>query len=114
MNWSAAVAAEMPAGVVTVMCTVWVPVLSTVPVQSGLVTVIFASESTVRFVAAAAPKLTPVAPVKPLPVMTTRIPSPVGPRAGETLVIAGAWLTVRVKDWVASGCTPLAALIVSG
>ena len=29
------------------------------------------------------------------------------------LVIAGAWLTVRVKVWVALGVTPLAAVIVS-
>ncbi len=29
------------------------------------------------------------------------------------LVIAGAWSTVRVKVWVASGVTPLAAVIVS-
>ena len=33
---------------------------------------------------AAPPKLTPVAPVKPLPVMTTLVPPPTGPLAGET------------------------------
>ncbi len=34
----------------------------------------------------------------------------------SALVITGAWeaLTVRVKFWVASGVTPLAAVIVSG
>ena len=31
----------------------------------------------------------------------------------SALVIAGAWSTVRVKLWVASGSTPLAAVIVS-
>ena len=31
----------------------------------------------------------------------------------SALVIAGAWSTVRVKLWVASGITPLAAVIVS-
>ena len=30
------------------------------------------------------------------------------------LVMAGAWLTVRVKDWVALGVTPLLAVIVMG
>ena len=30
-----------------------------------------------------------------------------------SLVIAGAWSTVRVKVWVASGSTPLAAVMVS-
>ena len=31
-----------------------------------------------------------------------------------TLVIAGAWSTVRVKDCVASGETPLVAVMVIG
>ena len=31
----------------------------------------------------------------------------------SALVIAGAWSTVRVKLWVASGTTPLAAVMVS-
>src|SRR5690349_15226063 len=56
------------------------------PVPGGLVAVAWVPESTVNFVAAAAPKLTAVAPVSLLPVMTTRVPPPVGPRAGETLV----------------------------
>ena len=30
------------------------------------------------------------------------------------LVMTGAWSTVRVKDWVASGSTPLAAVMVKG
>ena len=30
----------------------------------------------------------------------------------SALVIAGGWFTVRVKFWVASGATPLLALIV--
>ena len=86
MNWSVAVAAEVPAGVVTVM--------STVPVPGGLVAVTWVPESTVNVVAAAAPKRTPVAPVNLLPVMTTRVPPPVVPRAGETPVTAGPAVAV--------------------
>ena len=43
-----------------------------------------ASEFTVRCGAAFAPKLTRVAPVKPLPVMLTVVPPASGPPAGET------------------------------
>ena len=60
--------------------------MSTVPVPGGLVAVTWVPESTVNVVAAAAPKRTPVAPVNLLPVMTTRVPPPVVPRAGETPV----------------------------
>ena len=80
MNWSAAVAAEVPAGVVTVMCTV--------PVPGGLVAVICALESMVNC-AAAPPKLTPVlavGAVKPVPVTVTAVPPLVVPLAGETPV----------------------------
>ena len=48
-------------------------------------------------------------------VVTVKVPAvPAVKVAVLALVIAGAWLTVRVKDWVASGCTPLAAVSVSG
>ena len=80
MNWSVAAAAEVPAGVVTVMCTV--------PVPGGLVAVICVPESTVNC-AAAPPKLTPVPAggvVKPVPVMVTLAPPLVVPLAGETPV----------------------------
>ena len=47
--------------------------------------------------------------------VTVKVPAePAVKVAVLALVIAGASLTVRVKDWVASGCTPLAALSVSG
>ena len=71
---------EVPARVVTVM--------STVPVPGGLVTVIWVLESAVM-VAAAAPKRTPVAPARPVPVMVTVVPPAVLPLAGDAPVTAG-------------------------
>ena len=48
-------------------------------------------------------------------VVTVNVPSvPVVNVVLSALVIAGAAATVRVKVWVASGSTPLAAVIVSG
>ncbi len=40
--------------------------------------------------AATLPKVTAVAPVKPVPVMVTVVPPDVGPVVGEILVIVGA------------------------
>ena len=71
---------EVPAGVVTVMVTV--------PVPGGLVTVICVLESAVM-TAAAAPKRTPVAPARPVPVMDTVVPPAVMPPSGDTPVTAG-------------------------
>jgi hypothetical protein len=82
VNWSA----EVPAGVVTVM--------STMPWPDGLVAVICVPESTVKLRALVPPKLTPVAPVKPVPVMTTLSPPRESPRRGETPVTAGLAVTV--------------------
>jgi hypothetical protein len=81
---SAAVTAEVPDGVVTVM--------STVPVPAGLVTVIRVAESAV-IVPATPPKLTPVAPARPVPVIVTTVPPLVGPFAGEIAVTAGGGAT---------------------
>ena len=81
MNRSAARVAEVPAAVVTVM--------STVPLPGGLVAVICVAESTVNVVAAVPPKRTPVAPVKPVPVMVTVVPPVTGPLAGKTPVTTG-------------------------
>ena len=67
-------AAEVPDGVVTVM--------STVPLPAGLVTVICVPESAVM-VPAAPPKLTPVAPARPVPVIVTAVPPAVVPLASE-------------------------------
>ena len=82
MNWSAAVIADVPAGVTTVM--------STVPVPAGLVVTISLSEFTVTELAGLLfPKLTVVALVKAVPVMVTESPPAVEPVAGEMPVMAG-------------------------
>ena len=48
-------------------------------------------------------------------VVTVKLPAvPVVKVVLLALVIAGAWLTVSVKVWVALGVTPLAAVKVSG
>jgi len=71
----------VPLGVVTVTCTV--------PVPSGVVAVIWVSETTVNDGAGVAPKRTAVAPVKPVPVIVTVVPPPEDPEAGETERTAG-------------------------
>ena len=75
-------AAEVPAGVVTVTSTLAGTLLG------GLVTVICVLESAVM-VAAVPPKLTPVAPDRPVPVMVTLVPPAVLPLFGETPVTTG-------------------------
>jgi len=80
VNLSAAVAAEVPADVVAVM--------STVPFPGGLTTVICVPDSAV-INPAAPPKLTPVAPDRPVPAIVTLVPPAVLPLAGETPEIAG-------------------------
>src|ERR1700748_3211610 len=47
------------------------------------------SEVTVNVEAAVPPKLTPVAPVNPVPVMVTLVPPPVGPEVAATSVTTG-------------------------
>ena len=84
MNWSAAEADEVPAGVVTVTST------APLAVAGGLVTVSWVSPATARFVAATVPKRTPVALVKPLPVTVTGVSPASGPVAGLTPVTTGA------------------------
>ena len=64
----------MPPGVVTVT--------STVPVPAGAVAVTWVAEFTIKPVAAVVPNLTPVAPVRLVPVMVTEVPPAVGPRSG--------------------------------
>ena len=72
----------MPPTVVTVM--------STVPVPAGDVAVIWVALLTVKPAAAVAPKVTAVAPLRLVPVMTTDVPPDVGPAVGETAVTVGA------------------------
>ena len=59
-----------------------VTVTSTVPVPAGLVAVICVSELIVKLFAATVPKFTPVASVKPVPVIVTDVPPATGPPAG--------------------------------
>lgn len=64
---------------------------STVPADSaGLTAVIDVSLFTVSDLAAVVPKSTPVAPVKPVPVMVTEVPPAVDPDDGLTPVTVGA------------------------
>src|SRR5689334_23225347 len=48
------------------------------------------SDSSLKLAASFAPNLTPVAPVKPLPLMVTVVPPPLGPWSGETFSTTGA------------------------
>ena len=63
---------------------------STVPVPAGEVAVIVLGPTTVKPAAAVAPKVTAVAPVKPVPVMVTLVPLVEGPDVGEINVTVGA------------------------
>ena len=76
-------AGEVPPGPVTLT--------STMPVSpGGAVAVISVLLSTMNSRAAAAPKETPLALVKSVPVIVTTVPPTVGPDAGDRPLIAGA------------------------
>ncbi|MNP64737.1 hypothetical protein D3C76_1602560 [compost metagenome] len=62
---------------------------STDPLPGGEVTVITVSLTTFNSVPGLAPKLTPVAPVKPVPVRVTAVSPSAGPPVGLTAVIFG-------------------------
>ena len=79
MNWSAAVRAEVPNGVVTVT--------SMAPDPAGLVTTICVAVS-LTIVPGRPPKATAVAPARSVPVIVTLVPPAVGPALGLTLVLA--------------------------
>src|SRR5665213_4370616 len=64
----------VPFGVVTLTVTA--------PVPAGDVAVICVAELTVKIVAFVLPNCTAVAPVKPVPVMTTLVPPVAGPDVG--------------------------------
>jgi len=98
VNWSDDDVAEVPPKGVTTT-------ISTVPAAcAGLVAVIWVSEVTEKAVAGVPPKNTPLAFVKPLPVIVTLVPPFVVPEFGLTLVIPGAvavnvnWSAVDVRD----------------
>ena len=83
VNWSAELVLLVPPAVVTRTSTV--PALPT-----GETAVICVALFTVKDVAAVAPKLTAVAPLKPVPVITTVFPPTVGPEVGANEATAGA------------------------
>ena len=74
MNWSAALVALVPPGVVTVT--------STVPVPAGAVALMLVALLTVKLEAAVVPNFTALAPVKLVPVIATEVPPVLGPRPG--------------------------------
>ena len=65
MNWSADVIGVVPPGVVTVMFT------TPAELVAGVTAVMEVAEFTVKLAAGVLPKETPVAPVKPVPVIVT-------------------------------------------
>ena len=68
-----------------------VRVTSTGPAAcAGVVTATFASDTTVRPVAATPPRVTWVVPDRPVPVIVTVAPPPGAPVAGSMLVMVGA------------------------
>ena len=74
MNWSAALVALVPAGVVTVT--------STVPVPAGAVAVIGGRADDGDAGGRVGAEVDPVAPVKLVPVIVTVVPAAVGPEVG--------------------------------
>jgi hypothetical protein len=90
-NWSLGEVAEVPPALATIT--------STVPADpAGDVAVIVLAEFTVNEVAGAEPKVTAEAPVKPEPVMVTRVPPASGPTTGRTAVTVGVARYVNRSD----------------
>jgi hypothetical protein len=71
---------------------VFVTLIFPVVAPAGTVALICVSELTVNVVAAVPLKLTPLAPVNPLPVSVTLVPT--APLAGANDVMLGATITV--------------------
>jgi hypothetical protein len=69
--------------------------------------VISVADTAVKLVAAAVPKLTPVAPVNAVPVTVTVVPPAVGPDIGEIAVTAGTGATAGEALAVAGNKPPL-------
>jgi hypothetical protein len=82
VNWSTELVGLIPPGFVTVT--------STAPLPAGLVAVICVSELIVKLEAGVAPKLTPVAVLKVVPVIVTVVPPTAGPEVGLMLETVGA------------------------
>ncbi len=98
VKWSAgALTGDVPSDVVTVTSTVATD-------SAGAVAVIWVALLIVKVVAATVPNLTPVAPVKLVPVMITEVPPAVVPVAGLTPVTVGGAGVAKVK-WSAGALT---------
>ena len=96
--------ADVPLEVVTLTFTT--------PVPGGLTAVIVVALTTVTPLAAFVLKSTTVAPVKPVPVIVTKVPPPAGPLVGLRPVTVGAeGATMSVK--LTAGSTPLVAVIIT-
>ena len=95
VNLSAAPVAEVPPGAVTVTSVCHAG-------SAGEVAVIEVDEFTVTLVAAVAPNMTELAPVRLVPVTVTEVPPAVDPEAGLTPVTVGN----AVEDPVAVMSTP--------
>jgi hypothetical protein len=83
VNWSALDVDDVPLGVTTVICQVPAG-------KPGAVAMMALSEIIVKLVAAVLPKLTALAPVKPVPRMATTAPPAVLPELSEMLLTDGA------------------------
>ena len=92
----------LPPDVVTTMFPVMAPV--------GTVAVICDPELTVKLVAVMPPKVTFVAPVNPLPVIVTSVPT--GPLVGVKLEITGITLKVCLLFRVPPGVTTVTLPVV--
>ena len=98
--------------------TVVTNTLAAPAVPAGVVAVILVELTTVTLVAATPPMVTPVAPVKSVPVMVMTVPPAPDPVEGETLVTVGAgsgkYAAMRSglndDDNVSAGVVRLAAL----
>ena len=87
VNWSAALVALVPLGVVTVT--------SAVPAPAGEVAVICVELTTEKPAAWLAPKCTALASVKSVPVIVTLVPPAAGPDDGLTRVTVGGGTNVN-------------------
>ena len=101
---SAGEVADVPPAVVTVTFTV-------AGACAGEVAVIWVSETTVKEEAAVVLKLTAVAAVKPVPVMVTEVPPPVGPALGVTELTVGTG-AIKVK-WSAEEVAEVPPVVVT-
>src|SRR5665213_234813 len=78
----------VPFGVVTLTVTA--------PLPAAVTAVIWVAEFTTKVAALVPPNWTAVAPVKPVPVMTTVVPPDAGPDVGANPVMVGAGRYVKV------------------